>query len=97
MPKRKTRRIVSSLTKKGFIPKKGRSKHTKYTLFVEGKKTSVFTWISHGRDEYEDKLLNAMKKELRLESSQEFDDLIDCPMSAEMLISLLVKRGVIKT
>jgi hypothetical protein len=57
----------------------------------------VFTWKSHGRDEYENQLLNAMKKELRLESSQEFDDLIDGQMSAEMLISLLVKRGAIKT
>lgn len=96
MPKRKARRIISSLTKKGFYAKKGRSKHIKYTLYVNGKKTSVFTWISHGLDEYDDQLLNAMKKELRLESSHEFDDLIDCPMSEEMLISLLVKKGAIK-
>jgi len=37
------------------------------------------------------------RKTRRIESSQEFDDLIDCPMSAEMLISLLIKRGAIKT
>jgi len=96
MPTRKTRKIVSSLTKKGFHSKKGKSKHIKYTLYVNGKKTSVFTWVSHGLDEYEDKLLNAMRKELRLESSKELDDLIECPMSEKELIALLVKRKIIK-
>jgi hypothetical protein len=55
MPTYKTRKIVASLTKKGFSPKKGKSKHIKYTLYVSGKKTSIFTWISHGLDEYEDR------------------------------------------
>lgn len=96
MSKHKTRKIVASLTKKGFSPKRGKSKHIKYALFVEGKKTSVYTWISHGSDEYEDKILNAMRKELRLETNKELDDLIECPMSAEVLISLLKKRGAIK-
>lgn len=96
MSKHKTRKIVASLTKKGFSPKRGKSKHIKYTLFVEGKKTSVYTWISHGSDEYEDKILNVMRKELRLETNRELDDLIECPMSAEVLISLLKKRGAIK-
>lgn len=96
MPTHKTRKIVSSLTKKGFIPKKGKSKHIKYTLYVNGKKTSIFTWVSHGLDEYDDQLLNAMRKELSLESNQELNDLIECPMSAEALISLLVERKKIR-
>jgi hypothetical protein len=96
MPTYKTRKIAASLTKKGFSPKKGKSKHIKYTLYVNGKKTSIFTWISHGLDEYEDRLLNAMKKELHLESNRELDDLIECPMSAESLVSLLEARGKLK-
>ena len=96
MPTHKTRKIVSSLAKKGFNPKKGRSKHIKYTLYVNGKKTSIFTWISHGLDEYNDRLLNAMRKELHLETSKELEDLVECPMSEEALISLLAKRGEIK-
>jgi hypothetical protein len=96
MPTYKTRKIVASLTKKGFAPKKGKSKHIKYTLYVSGKKTSIFTWISHGLDEYEDRLLNAMKKELHLESIRELDDLIECPMSAESLVSLLEAKGKLK-
>jgi hypothetical protein len=96
MPTHKTRKIVSSLTKKGFSPKKGKSKHIKYTLYANGKKTSIFTWVSHGLDEYEDRLLNAMRKELHLETSRELEDLIECPMSAEALLSLLTKRGEIK-
>jgi len=96
MPTYKTRKIVSSLKKKGFNPKKGKSKHIKYTLYVNGKKTSIFTWVSHGLDEYNDQLLNAMRKELSLESNQELNDLIECPMSAEALISLLVERNKIR-
>ena len=96
MPTHKTRKIVSSLTKKGFYPKNGKSKHIKYTLFVNRKKTSIFTWISHGLDEYEDRLLNAMRKELHLETSKELEDLIECPMSEATLVSLLAKRGEIK-
>lgn len=96
MPAYKTRKIVSSLTKKGFSPKKGKSKHIKYTLYVDGKKTSVFTWISHGLDEYGDKLLNAMRKELRFETTQELDELIECPMSEDAFVALLQKRGKIR-
>jgi hypothetical protein len=96
MPTRKTRLIMSSLAKKGFSPKKGRSKHIKYTLYVDGKKTGIFTWISHGKNEYNDQLLNAMKKELHLETTQELEDLIDCPMSGERLVTLLVERGAIR-
>ena len=56
----------------------------------------MFTWVSHGLDEYEDRLLNAMRKELHLETSQELEDLIECPMSKEALIALLTQRGAIK-
>jgi hypothetical protein len=84
------------LNKKGFLSKKGKSKHIKYTLYVNGKKTGIYTWISHGLDEYEDRLLNAMRKEIHLETSQELDDLIECPMSKDALIYLLTKRGEIK-
>ena len=39
---------------------------------------------------------NAMKKELHLESNRELDDLIECPMSTECLVSLLEARGKLK-
>ena len=80
MPTRKTRLIISSLIKKGFSPKKSRSKHIKYTLYVNGKKTSIFTWISHGKNEYNDQLFERHEEELHLETTQELEDLIDCPM-----------------
>jgi predicted RNA binding protein YcfA (HicA-like mRNA interferase family) len=95
MPTYKTRKIASSLNKKGFVQKKGKSKHIKYTLYVNGKKTRVYTWISHGKDEYGDQLLNAMRKELYLNKPQELEDLIECPMTEEALISLLIKRKVV--
>ncbi len=97
MSTHKTRKIESALARKGFHLKSGRSKHLKYTLYYDGKKTGVFTFISHGLSEYNDNLLNVMRKQLYLESPQELDDLIECPMSEEELKSLLVARGVLKT
>jgi len=59
----KTRKIESALSKKGFQLRES-SHHKKWTLFVDGKKTAVYTWISHGLKEYGDSLLREMKKEL---------------------------------
>jgi len=96
MSTHKTRKIEASLTRKGFHLKRGRSKHLKYTLYDDGKKTSVFTFISHGLSEYNDNLLDKVRKQLYLDSSRELDDLIECPMSEEDLKSLLVARGILK-
>jgi len=51
-------------------------------LYVEGKKTAIYTKISHGRSDYDDNLLAEMAKQLRLRR-REFDDLVQCPMKEE--------------
>ncbi len=97
MASHKTRKIESALSKKGFRIKNGKKcHHKKYTLFVDGKRTRVYTWISHGIKEYNDSLLSEMKKELYLESPKEIEDLICCPMSGEELVILLKERGVLR-
>lgn len=60
----KTRDIEKTLLSKGF--QRVDSDHKFYFLYVNGKKTSVRTKISHGTDEYGDHLLGLMKDQLHL-------------------------------
>ena len=67
----KSTEIEDALTRKGFIVTKKNKKvhHKKLTLFVNGKKTSVYTFISHGKKEYARGLLSAVKNQLFLDTS----------------------------
>ena len=75
----KTRKICSALKKKGFEPEE--SHHTFFWFYYNGLRTHIKTRISHGNEEYEDSLLSAMKKQLQLDSMNDLEDLINCPMS----------------
>ena len=87
--------IVSSLKKKGFQPKEG--KHTLYILYVDGKKTSVFTKISHGSEyrEYSDSLLDLVKRQMGLTTSQ-LHEFIDCKLEYGPYVELLRAKNRIK-
>jgi len=89
----KTDKISSSLLKKGFVVRE--SHHKYYILFVDGKKTSIRTRISHGSKEYGVNLLSAMRKQLKLNYMDELTDLINCPMSMSDYVQLLIERGQI--
>ncbi len=88
----KTKDICSALKKKGFSEDTD-SHHIYYRLFYNGKKTEVHTFISHGLPEYGDSLIGKMKKQLCLQSKTEFQNLIECPMTKEEYINLLIQRG----
>jgi hypothetical protein len=66
-----------------------------YWLCVHGKRTSIRTRISHGAKEYGDSLLGEMARQLKLRR-RDFDDLIDCPLTAEGYLGLLAKGGHLK-
>ena len=89
MKPRKTREIARDLERKGFI--KSKRDHTFFLLYVENKKTSIFTKISHGKKEYDSYLLGRMAKNLRISNSQ-FIDLLDCPLSREEYVNILVRN-----
>ncbi|WP_240374128.1 type II toxin-antitoxin system HicA family toxin [Bacillus piscicola] len=93
MTVRKTKDIRKALTDKGF--KESNSRHKRFILYVNNKKTTVRTVISHGKKEYSNTLLSAMSKQLRL-SNEELLDLIDCPLTYESYIALLYDRNEIK-
>lgn len=90
--KYKTKDIGAALIKKGFQVRQ--SKHTIYILYVNQKKTRIFTFISHGISEYGDIPLSKMKKQLYL-SREEFENLIECPLSEEKLVEIYSNKGLI--
>lgn len=89
----KSSEIESSLLRKGFSLdfKKHRYFHHEYN----GKKTGVFTYVSHGKKEYSGNLLGSVKKQLKLQSLGQLTNLIDCPMSADDYIQYLKEINVI--
>lgn len=93
MSPRKTDQIGAALTSKGFQAQD--THHEMYWLYVDGKKTSVRTRLSHGEREYGDNLLGQMAKQVGL-VRRELDDLIDCPLTGPQYRALLIERGRVK-
>lgn len=94
----KTRKIASALTRKGFVEQGGRKrkKHIFYFLYVDGKKTSIRTKLSHGINEYNDTLLSLMRKQLKFDKKEELEDFIDCTkMNFEEYLSMLSDKSII--
>jgi len=85
----KTRVIENALSQKGFEKKE--SHHKKYTLYVNGKRSSIYTFVAHGTKEYGDNLLNKMKNQLDI-SREELNDLIDCHLKHEDLVRILANK-----
>lgn len=82
--------VAAGLSKKGFAARN--SHHTFFHLYVDGKKRAVYTKISHGTREIDDKLLGMMARQVGL-SKRDFHDLIDCPLSSDDYVKLLRAAG----
>lgn len=89
----KTDKIESSLVKKGFSAENGDHKY--YILYCNGKKTQIFTKVSHGKPEIGEPLLGKMAKQVRL-SKKDFADLIECPLSKERYMQMMKDQGYVK-
>jgi hypothetical protein len=79
----KPKDIESSLSKKGFHVKPD-SHHRLYVYYLEDGKIAARTFVSHGKKEYGNVLLNRMKKQLHL-TKEQLHDLIVCPLTKEEL------------
>lgn len=66
-----------------------------YTLYCNGKKTSIFTKISHGKTEIGEPLLGMMAKQVKL-SKEKFADLVNCPLSKERYLEMMKQQGYVK-
>lgn len=87
MTTRKSKEILNGLKSKGF--QQSNTDHKKLILFVNGQKTSIRTKVSHGKKEYGDQLLALVKRQLKLDSSHQLLELIDCPMSTKEYVEYL--------
>ena len=86
----KTRDIIYSLNKKGFV--QDEKDHKFFYLYVNYKKTKVFTFISQGENEIDDGLIGLMAGQTKLRKKN-FLDLIKCPLSFEGYIKILIENG----
>jgi len=89
----KTHIIRNALLNKGF--QISERHHEMYRLHIGGKKTSIRTRLSHGSAECDDGLLGLMAGQLKLRR-RELNSLIDCPMSGEDYLGILLQRGYLK-
>ncbi|MGE5630749.1 MAG: hypothetical protein ACM3TR_06570 [Caulobacteraceae bacterium] len=85
----KTRDVKGSLLRKGF--KEDNNDHKFYHLYVNDKRTSVRTKISHGETEIDSYILNQMAKQVCL-TNEQFEDLINCPLSYNDYVAILIEN-----
>jgi hypothetical protein len=76
--------IEAGLGRKGFC--RSHTDHRYFILYVDGKKEAA-TFLSHGKNQdIGSPLLNAMAKELGL-NTRDFIDLVKCPLSKEEFLA----------
>ena len=88
--------ILSSLTSKGFELQQGKRDHDVLFLTHEGRVQPVYTKLSRGSKHktVSDSLLGRMSRQLRI-SRKQFDELVDCPMTADDYHQVLRSNDVI--
>lgn len=87
MASRRGTTIHAALQRKGF--RTDNNDHHYLVLYIQGRKTSVRTKVSHSNIDYGDSLLSRMKQQLRLPTVRQLLRLIDCPMESEEYLTLL--------
>ena len=87
-------KITDALSRKGFTADD--SGHHVFFFFLSrgGQKTSVFTYVSHGRrsEDIGDDLIGKMAKQCWL-TKREFLDLVDCDLEEDEYRLMLAKGG----
>ena len=94
MPSLERSDIESSLVKKGFV--RDDRDHRFFRLVHEGKTTGIFTMTSHGTGyrSLSADLVGKMAKQLKLKT-KEFVDLVECPLTADAYIALLIQKDAL--
>jgi predicted RNA binding protein YcfA (HicA-like mRNA interferase family) len=87
----KSQKIIHSLTKKGF--KRSESDHTFLVLYVDGRKSSMMTKVSHGGKDIGDPLINKMSMQVHL-NKKNFIDLVNCPLRYEVYMKKLAEEKI---
>ena len=82
----KVREVKRALKKKGFHEEE--RDHWYYFFYFNGKKTDIYTKISHGETEIATPFCSAMARQLRLNGSQ-FENFVDCDLTSEKYLKHL--------
>jgi hypothetical protein len=88
----KTRKILHSLQSKGFSTDE--RDHTHLILYIQNKKTNIWTKVSHGAREIDDHLIGCMARQVKLRKPQ-FLDLVNCPLTAEGYLAELARQEIV--
>jgi hypothetical protein len=86
--------VRQALVRKGFR-ETGKRDHWYYFLYVDGRESPIHTKISHSETEIGPGLLSLMARQLRIGVAQ-FELLIDCKLTAEGYLRLLVETAQIR-
>lgn len=92
MRPRKTKEIIKVLKQKGFIINPKKDHHIFFYLFVNGKKHSIHTYFSHGKNEYDSSLMGKIKNQLKFKDSVIAERFFDCPLSEDDYIKMLIEN-----
>jgi hypothetical protein len=96
MRPRNTKDIQKVLLKKGFVLEPEKDHHQFYFLLIDGKKQAIKTYFSHGKREYDQSLMNQIKKQLKFRETEKAEDFFDCPMSKDQYVEMLIELGEIQ-
>lgn len=89
----KSNNIIKGLLKKGF--QKTNSDHVHLIFYHNGKRTSIWTKVSHGGNkEIGDNLINKMCQQIGLDNKRDFKNLIDCVISKEDYLKILENQKI---
>jgi len=90
----RARDVDGALKTKGFKEKPKRD-HIYYFFYYKGKKTHIFTKISHGENEIHDKNCSSMARQIKLNNAQ-FRDFVSCPLTPEQYLKFLLDSEYLK-
>ncbi|WP_158798342.1 type II toxin-antitoxin system HicA family toxin [Pedobacter sp. L105] len=96
MRARKPKDIEKALLKKGFISNE-ESHHKYYILHYDGKKTDIYTYLSHSKrtEDYGTNLMQKIKQQLRFNNTRSAERFLDCPMTQNEYIEMLKQSNSI--
>lgn len=96
MKTRKSKDLEKTLVAKGFELNPAKHSHRFFSLIIDGKRSPIFTFVSHGSKTYGKELMSEIKKQMKFTSPQQLDQYFDCSMSGNDYINMLKEQGIIK-
>ncbi|MDQ3683669.1 MAG: hypothetical protein M3352_11470 [Bacteroidota bacterium] len=97
MKVRSVKDIEKALLAKGFekdSPKQ-KSHHSYFYFIYNGKRSDIYTYLSHGAksNDYGPRLMNKIKQQLKFIDSKIAERFLDCPFKEQQYIDMLKEAG----